>query len=406
MTMDRWHSRVSMIAVMAASAIALTGFAGRETGWTANERKLIASLSLRALPPLAPDPSNRVADNANAAAFGAALFADTRLSGDGRVACATCHVPDKECQDGIALAKGAGTAARRTMPIRGTAYSPWQFWDGRADSQWAQALGPLEAAAEHGTDRTAVAHRIAAHYRQPYEQLFGPLPDLSTLPPHGSPNAAPDSIAAWEGMSEAERDSVNRVFANTGKAIAAFERTLAPQRTRFDAYADAVAAGQPSLALDATEAAGLKLFIGKANCINCHNGPRLTDDHFHNTGVPARADLPPDDGRSVGAARVAEDLFNCLGRYSDAAPSDCSELSFMQPTGDELIRAYKTPSLRSVGRRAPYMHAGQYAVLDDVIAHYDRAPAAPAGDSEVHRLSLSASERQALVAFLGALDGK
>ena len=404
--MDRWHSRASMIVVMAASALVLTGFAGRETGWTANERKLIASLSLGALPPLVPDPSNRVADNANAAAFGAALFADTRLSGDGRVACATCHVPDKEFQDGIALAKGAGKAARRTMPIRGTAYSPWQFWDGRADSQWAQALGPLEAAAEHGTDRTAVAHRIAAYYRQPYEQLFGPLPDLSTLPPHGSPIGSHDSVIAWEGMSEAERDSVNRVFTNTGKAIAAFERTLMPQRTRFDAYADTVADGQPSPALNATEAAGLKLFIGKANCINCHNGPRLTDDHFHNTGVPTRAGLPIDRGRSAGAAQVIADPFNCLGRYSDAAPAECGELSFMEPTGDDMIRAYKTPSLRGIRRRAPYMHAGQYATLDDVIDHYNRAPAAPAGHSEIHRLSLTARERQALAAFLGTLDGE
>ena len=77
----------------------------------------------------------------------------------------------------------------------------------------------------------------------------------------------------------------------------------------------------------------------------------------------------------------------------------------MQATGEDLVRAYKTPSLRGVGRRAPNMHARQYATLDDVIGH-DRAPAAPAGHREGHRLRLTVRERQALVAFVAALDGK
>ena len=76
----------------------------------------------------------------------------------------------------------------------------------------------------------------------------------------------------------------------------------------------------------------------------------------------------------------------------------------MVDEGAELDRAFKTPSLRNVRERAPYMHAGQYADLEAVLDHYDRAPVAPAGTSELRRLRLSARERQQLVAFLGALS--
>ena len=80
------------------------------------------------------------------------------------------------------------------MPIAGTAYSPWLFWDGRKDSQWSQALGPLESAVEHGADRTQIARLIAANYAMDYESVFGALPELSGLPEHASPlgNVAED----------------------------------------------------------------------------------------------------------------------------------------------------------------------------------------------------------------------
>ena len=137
-------------ALVLASAAAVHAFAVAGPRWSAQERETLRSLALASLGPLPKDPSNRVADDPRAAALGHRLFFDARLSGNGRVSCATCHVPDREFQDGIALAEGVGTTARRTMPVAGTAHSPWLFWDGRADSQWAQALGPLESAVEHG----------------------------------------------------------------------------------------------------------------------------------------------------------------------------------------------------------------------------------------------------------------
>jgi cytochrome c peroxidase len=96
--------------------------------------------------------------------------------------------------------------------------------------------------------------------------------------------------------------------------------------------------------------------------------------------------------------------FNCESKYSDAKPDDCGELRFATTEGEELVRAYKTPSLRGVAERAPYMHAGQLATLHDVIAHYDRAPKAPAGHSELRPLRLSEGERRQIEAFLRTLS--
>jgi cytochrome c peroxidase len=97
--------------------------------------------------------------------------------------------------------------------------------------------------------------------------------------------------------------------------------------------------------------------------------------------------------------------FACTSRYSDARADDCEELRFATTEGEELVRAYKTPSLRNVAGRAPYMHAGQHASLAEVVAHYDAAPAAPFGHSELKPLRLSANERRQLEAFLRTLSG-
>ncbi len=380
---------------------ACTPWGSSDPVWSEEEARLIASLSIDSLPELPADPSNRVADDPAAAAFGKALFFDTRLSGNGEVACASCHLPERQFQDDLALAKGVGTTNRRTMPIAGMAYSPWLFWDGRKDSLWSQALGPLESPVEHGTDRTALAHRVAQHYPAEYQETFGPLPDLSRLPPHAAPSGSDEAAAAWERMNENERHEIDTVFANLGKAIASFERGIMPGRSRFDRYAAAL---RDSSATDGIlspeEIEGLRIFIGKGSCINCHNGPLLTDNHFHNTGVPAVDSLPEDTGRAQGAIDVRADPFNCLGRYSDASPDDCAELKFMAAEGHELMRAYKTPSLRNVALRPPYMHAGQIATLAEVVRHYNAAPEAPAGHSELQALDLAAEELAALEAFL------
>ena len=120
------------------------------------------------------DPSNTVADDPRAAALGQALFLDTRFSANGQVSCGTCHKPDREFTDGLPLAHGVGTTHRTIMPLPGTQYTEFLFWDGRKDSQWAQALGPLESAVEHGGSRGQYAHIVAGFYKDDYENLFGP----------------------------------------------------------------------------------------------------------------------------------------------------------------------------------------------------------------------------------------
>ena len=376
--------------------------------WTAAERNVLRDLSLASLTPPAPDPSNRVADNDQAAALGERLFFDTRLSGNGRVACASCHLPERQFQDGTPLGRGMGVTSRRTMPIAATAHGAWFFWDGRADSQWAQALGPLESAVEHGGSRTLYVHVLAEHYRAEYVALFGPLPSLDGLPRHAGPVADSTWRQAWERIAPARREAISRAFANLGKSIAAYERRIAFTPTRFDRYVDAELAGQPhtaASAFSADEQAGLRLFIGKANCINCHNGPRFTDDHFHNTGVAASpGTFAQDSGRASGVRQALASEFRCTGSYSDAGAADCEELRFANADDHDLVRAFKTPSLRGIAERAPYMHAGQLATLADVIRHYDRAPAAPLGHSELRSLHLSATEQRQLAAFLQTLS--
>ena len=408
----RYMRVVAAVAGLLSLVAASTALRGRPTaggGWSARERAVLRSLSLSRLGPLPADPSNRYADDSAAARLGHRLFFDTRLSSTGTVACATCHVPSRDFQDGRPLGQGVGTAGRRTMPVAGTAHSPWQFWDGRADSQWAQALGPLESSVEHGGDRTQYAHLVATEYRDTYEAVFGRLPNLAGLPSHAGPVAEAARAAAWSRIPPARRDEITRVYANVGKAIAAYERRIGFSPTRFDRYVDAELAGRPHTsesALSRDEEAGLRLFIGKANCVTCHNGALLTDNHFHNTGVAQPgAGAPADSGRAVGVRQVLAGEFNCAGRYSDAKPEDCQELRFAVTEGEELVRAYKTPSLRNVADRAPYMHAGQLASLGEVLAHYNRAPAAPAGHSELKPLRLSPAELRQLDAFLGTLSG-
>ena len=398
-------SRASFVAALFAAVLAVAGCEPSEL--TVEEIETARSLTLAELPPVPPDPTNRVADDRRAAAFGATLFFDPAMSIDGTVSCGTCHKIGSQFQDDLPRGHAIGVTDRRTMPLAGAAYSPWQFWDGRRDSLWAQALTPLEDIREHGGNRLFYARLIAERYGPRYEAVFGPLPKLAGLPDHAGPLGTLSEKAAWAAMPGNQREAVDRVFANIGKAIAAFERTILPAETRFDRYIAALAARRQPAAADAfsdIEREGLKLFVGKGGCINCHNGPRLTDDHFHNTGVPAVDGLPPDRGRAGATGEVLADPFNCLGPYSDGDAAGCSELRFMMESRPELERAYKTPSLRGAAGRPPYMHAGQYATLDEVIDHYSRAPRAPAGTSEISAVVFTERGRAALIAFLKTLQ--
>jgi cytochrome c peroxidase len=165
--------------IVVAVVVACTLAQPRESNWTNKELASIRNLWLGSLPALPPDPSNKYANDPRAAALGQKIFFDRRFSVNGKVACASCHKPERTFADGRARAKGIGETPRKSMSIVGSAYSPWLFWDGRKDSLWAQALGPLENPLEHGGNRTMYARLIDKHYRSEFEAVFGKLPDLS-----------------------------------------------------------------------------------------------------------------------------------------------------------------------------------------------------------------------------------
>jgi cytochrome c peroxidase len=293
------------------------------------------------------------------------------------------------------------------MPVVAAGHSPFLFWDGRKDSLWSQALGPLEDPVEHGGNRLAYAHVVNAAYRTEYEAIFGVMPDLRRLPSEASPLGTLAQKRAWDAMGDDGRREISRVFANMGKALAAYQKTLRYGESRLDRYVEAVVrrdAAAPQI-LNASERNGLRIFIGKAQCITCHNGSLQTDQGFHNTGIVPRVPGRPDPGRRAGIAKVRDDEFNCLGRFSDARPEQCEELRFLATDGHDKEAAFKTPSLRNVALRTPYMHAGQLASLGDVVRHYSKAPSAAAGHSELKPFTLSEEEVKDLVAFLGTLSG-
>lgn len=377
------------LAVLFAVALAWIGYEtwlryAPPSPWNGDELQQLESLWLGNLEPLPPDPSNAVADDPRAAALGHQLFFETRMSATGSVSCATCHQPERRFSDGLPRGVAIGIARRNTPSIVGTAYSPWLYWDGRKDSQWSQALAPLEEPNEHGSSRKQVLAVIATtpEYRTAYETLFGAPPNLL------------DDV------------DVDRAFANVGKAIAAYERLLLPGESRFDRYVEHVAAGGDHIEqefLSKDEIRGLRLFIGEARCTECHNGPLFTNNEFHNTGLLSAPGETPDRGRIDGLREVLADPFNCSGIFSDDPDRRCDELSYVR-RGIELIGSTRTPSLRNLGQTAPFQSKGQIADLMAVLEHYNDAPLAMIGHNEATELYLRDWQLRAIEAFLGSLD--
>jgi cytochrome c peroxidase len=376
--------------------------------WSENEKAVLKSLWIESLPPVPDDPSNMYDNDTRAVALGKKLFFEARLSGNLRVSCATCHPTNMNFVDNLPLAHGMGTTDRRSMPLVGAGYYTWLFWDGRKDSLWAQALGPFESPVEHGFTRTQCTSIIIKYYKRQYEEIFGPLPSFSRkdLPPLAKPSLdEPAALKAWISMPVEKREEVTRIYANMGKAIAAFVKTIVPTASRFDEYVAAVMNDDPAglmKALTNEEVKGLRLFLGKAKCTNCHSGPLLTNGDFHNVGVPQPEGLPTDNGRSEAIAGVLSDEFNCMSKYSDAQRSDCAELRFIDTDTYKYIGAFKTPTLRNVAERPPYMHAGQISTLKGVLEFYrDLKPDQRSADLE--HGELTDLELSQLEAFLRTL---
>ncbi len=403
------------------------------TEFTSTDLALIR-LELGSLPEAPPpDPSNQYADDRDAAVLGQQLFFDPRYSQNGMLSCVTCHDPNAGFQDPRGnTSLGLQFTGRASPTLYNVGYgsgragsTDWQFWDGRKDSLWSQALGPPESSVEMGGTRSKLALLLYDKYRASYRALFGEMPMLrdaagNALVSESAHPALPGEAAnadtqAWDALPDDLKTGITQVYVNFGKAMEAYERLLVSRESRFDAfYAEIAAGAKRSKQLDAQEAAGLKVFIGDGRCISCHLGPNFTDWKFHNIGVAQEGDNVPDvdNGREDALATVVNDPFNCASTWSDRPDkSGCAVNTIdASPEGTKpYAGTFKTPGLRSVSQTAPYFHTGSEESLDDVVDHYDEGGDGTgfAGviDSNISELHLTDDEKAALVAFLKALDG-
>ncbi len=381
--------------------------------FTAEE--LATILELSPVPPPPPDPTNAVYESEAAARLGQALFFDPHLAGPGTVSCATCHDPHKSWTDGRPLARAVAHHFRHTMTLWNVAYGRWFFWDGRKDTLWSQALAPMEDPREHAGSRLQVAHALADDpgYARGYAEVFGALPDLSDrarFPAEGRPvpgESVHPHQQAWDTMNALDQETVNRIFANAGKAIAAFERKIVARRAPFDVFVEGLRTGEPQKIAELGEPArrGLRLFTGRARCIFCHDGPSFSDLEFHDNRAPV-SEEGSDPGRKLGIRALKRDPFNSLGAFADDRGAvGQTKLGFLRPDAHSP-KQFKTPTLRNVARTAPYMHEGQFATLAEVVRFYstlENATPAAEGERLLQPLDLTSEEQADLVAFLESL---
>jgi cytochrome c peroxidase len=356
---------------------------------TAQEKRQLLSLSPLPAPP--PDPTNRWADDPRAADLGRDLFFDARFSADGTVSCATCHRPGRDFTDGRELARGLGDGTRHTPGLANIAQQPWLTWDGRADSLWSQALHPFESPREMGMSRGEIIRIISedAVLHGKYRGVFGPFP--ASDDPQG----------------------VDRAFAQVGKAIAAYERTIRTRPSAFDRWIERVRRGDESPVeyFGADAVRGARLFVGRARCIQCHNGPNFSDGQFHMIGVPLAGEaMDTDRGRIDGVAKLRQDPFNAAGAFSDDPDGPRAAVTRATEPDPQQWGQFRTPTLRNVARTAPYMHQGQVQSLQEVIRFYSTLEGATAldhhGESTLVRLDLTPQESADLLVFLQCLTGE
>ena len=288
------------------------------------------------------------ADNPQTAAkirLGHQLIFDNRLSKNASMSCAGCHLPFAGGAGHTARAFGHGGELGRWAPSWINAgYYTSQFWDGRAASLEEQTgelpghMGPISAPGEMAGNPEEGAKILNAipGYRREFKKVFG------------GP-ATPARIA---------------------KAIASYERTLVATESPFQRYVRG-----DTKALSAAAKRGFELFQGKAECIACHTPPLLTDNDFHNIGVPQVGPLKVDDGR-MAVTHDAKDK----GKF-------------------------KTPSLYNSGSFLFYMHDGAFTTLKQVVEHYNVGgnPKDANQDPAIQPLHLTNKEQSDLIAFLHSL---
>jgi cytochrome c peroxidase len=447
------HKAVFILGV--ANAILLWGWISRAQSqspfsdgvFSPQEWAIVRTLS--PLPDLPVDTTNKYRDSAAAALLGQKLFFEPRLSGpiqtgtpqEGqlgaigdkyKIACRNCHMPESKWLFDIrsnnggpipnATALGSSWMTRNVSSIVNTVFyvhprsgAHWRENDGYSDSEWFDAQSEPEGPPVQNGSRLQLAHVIFEHYRSEYNAAFPDWPldpalsNYQRFPPTGSPYT---DTANWNSLSRTDKEIVNRILVNYGKAIEAYLRKLVSRNAPFDRY---VAGDSNAISLDAKK--GLKLFLGKAQCIHCHYSPLFSDDDFHVIGLRIDTSLSPhadptEMGRAANQALVcnpaiADGDFNVNGHFSDdpTTTRDGAFCSQSIPVG-----LWRTKGLRQVAETAPYFRDGQAATLDNVIDFYDRGGDPPGtflgGPKEIQPLQLSAQEKLWLKEFLRTLTGE
>ena len=285
-------------------------------------------------------------------ALGRRLYYDPQLSVDGTISCASCHAPQFAFSDDEPTSEGVGKkhGTRHAPTVINSAYSPLQFWDGRAPSLEEQAKGPIANPVEMAHTLDGVVKRLQADSKYP---------------------------ALFKNAWGTEQITIEMV----AKSIASFERTVIAGDSPFDRFYY----GHDSRALSLEAQRGLKIFVDakKGNCAVCHTIGKdyalFTDNKFHNLGVGA-------DTRGN---------LNDVGRYAITKSEDD-------------MGCFKTPSLRNLAHRGRYMHDGSFPTVKDALAHYIGGGNWNAHlDKEIHSLDvLTFDERDELLQFLDSLNGK
>ena len=296
------------------------------------------------------------------AELGKRMFYDTRLSGDTTLACASCHQPDKAFTDGEALSAAySGAAHFRNPPtLANVGYRAAWMHDGRL-----------------GTNLNDVA-------REMITETYLMNMDMRIMQERMKQDPVYVEMFKAAGMSEPSNGGAR-------KALQAFMQTIVSRGAPIDTGALSPAAQR-----------GQVLFEGRAGCVACHSGPRLTDDKPHNTGVPGNADIWADPERHSAFVTYAK--FMGIENYMNLRQDLGAYIRTHEP---KTKRSFLTPSLRELTWTAPYMHNGVLATLEEVVDFYDAGGGDdPLKDPRLRPLGLVPSERASLIAYLESLSGE
>jgi cytochrome c peroxidase len=297
--------------------------------------------------------------------LGKKLFFDRRLSGDGTMSCANCHIPDLLFTDGESISLNYPTTRnwRNAPTLVNLAFTTFLFHDGRSKSLEDQALFPILSAFEMNQNLDYLEEEIRSvpAYLEDFTKAFG------------SPDVTRQRI---------------------GEAIATFEKTLVSKNSAVDRFLQGDTA---SLSKEAQ--LGLAVFMGKGKCIDCHYGVNLSDDRFYALNVPENPEFQNDPRVTATRRFVAK-----VNGFDDFRTLDTDPGRFLITKQKKDWQAFKTPTLREVALTRPYMHNGIFETLEEVIDFFDRGGGA--SNNQLTALNLSQAEKAGLKAFLHSLSGE